>query len=75
MVRDQHRLDALDRGAPQERGVGALVLGVPLAGTIGLVTFITAYVPYLGAFVAGVFTFAIALGLILGFMVVESRSA
>jgi predicted PurR-regulated permease PerM len=42
--------------------LGALVLGVPLAGTIGLVTFITAYVPYLGAFVAGVFTFAIALG-------------
>ncbi|HEY1366477.1 MAG TPA: AI-2E family transporter [Gaiellaceae bacterium] len=42
--------------------LGALVLGVPLAGTIGVVTFITAYVPYLGAFVAGVFTFAIALG-------------
>ncbi|HEY7206711.1 MAG TPA: AI-2E family transporter [Gaiellaceae bacterium] len=42
--------------------LGALVLGVPLAGTIGVVTFVTAYVPYVGAFVAGAFAVLIALG-------------
>ena len=42
--------------------IGALVLGVPLAGTIGVVTFITAYVPFVGAFVAGAFAVMIALG-------------
>ena len=39
-----------------------MILGVPLAGTIALVTFICAYVPYLGAFVAGTFAVLIALG-------------
>jgi predicted PurR-regulated permease PerM len=43
-------------------GLGSLVLGVPLAGTIGVVTFVTAYVPYIGAFVAGAFAVLIALG-------------
>ena len=43
-------------------GLGALLLGVPLAGTIGVVTFVTAYIPYLGAFVAGAFAVVIALG-------------
>jgi predicted PurR-regulated permease PerM len=43
-------------------GLGALVLGVPLAGTIAVVTFVTAYVPYLGAFVAGAFAVVLALG-------------
>jgi predicted PurR-regulated permease PerM len=43
-------------------GIGAVVLGVPLAGTIALVSFITAYVPYVGAFVAGAFAVIIALG-------------
>ena len=33
-------------------GLGALVLGVPLPGTIAVVTFITAYVPYIGAWTA-----------------------
>jgi len=42
--------------------VGAVILGVPLAGTIGVVTFITAYVPFIGAFVAGAFAVMIALG-------------
>jgi predicted PurR-regulated permease PerM len=42
--------------------LGALILGVPLAGTIAVVTFVTAYVPYLGAFVAGAFAVIIALG-------------
>jgi predicted PurR-regulated permease PerM len=43
-------------------GIAALVLGVPLAGTIGVVTFVTAYVPYIGAFVAGAFAVLLALG-------------
>jgi putative heme transporter len=43
-------------------GLGALVLGVPHAGTIAVVNFVTAYVPYLGAWSAGAFTVLIALG-------------
>jgi putative heme transporter len=43
-------------------GLAALVLGVPLAGTIAVVTFVTAYVPYIGAVVAGAFAVLIALG-------------
>jgi predicted PurR-regulated permease PerM len=43
-------------------GLGALALGVPLAGTIAVVTFVTAYVPFVGAFVAGAFAVIIALG-------------
>lgn len=42
--------------------VAAALLGVPLAFTIGVVTFATAYVPYLGAIVAGAFAALIALG-------------
>jgi putative heme transporter len=43
-------------------GLAALVLDVPLAGTIAVVTFVTAYIPYLGAVVAGAFAVLIALG-------------
>jgi putative heme transporter len=43
-------------------GLGALVLGVPLAGTIAVVNFVAAYIPYLGAWTAGAFTVLIALG-------------
>jgi predicted PurR-regulated permease PerM len=43
-------------------GLGALLLDVPLAGTIAVVTFVTAYVPYIGAFVAGAFAVLLALG-------------
>ena len=43
-------------------GLGALALGVPLAGTIAVVTFVTAYVPFIGAFVAGAFAVLLALG-------------
>ena len=42
--------------------LGAVVLDVPLVGTIALVSFITSYVPYLGAFVAGAFAVLIAYG-------------
>jgi predicted PurR-regulated permease PerM len=42
--------------------IGALILGVPLAGTIAAVTFIGAYVPYLGAWTAGAFAVLLALG-------------
>jgi predicted PurR-regulated permease PerM len=43
-------------------GLAALLLGVPLAGTIAVVTFVTAYVPYIGAVVAGAFAVLLALG-------------
>jgi predicted PurR-regulated permease PerM len=42
--------------------IGALVLGVPLIGTIAAVTFIGAYIPYLGAWGAGAFSVLLALG-------------
>jgi predicted PurR-regulated permease PerM len=43
-------------------GLAALLLDVPLAGTISVVTFVTAYVPYVGAFVAGTFAVVLTLG-------------
>jgi predicted PurR-regulated permease PerM len=43
-------------------GLAALILDVPLAGTIGVVTFVTAYIPYIGAVVAGAFAVLLALG-------------
>jgi putative heme transporter len=42
-------------------GVGAWVLDVPLAGTIAVVTFVTAYVPFIGAFVSGALAVILAL--------------
>ena len=42
-------------------GLGALILGVPLAGTIAVVTFVGAYVPFIGAWVGGAFAVALAL--------------
>ena len=46
-----------DRG--RHRGAA---LDVPLAGTIAVVTFVTAYIPFIGAFVAGAFAVILALG-------------
>ncbi len=43
-------------------GLGALLLGVPLAGSIAVISFVTAYIPYIGAFAAGAFAVVIALG-------------
>jgi predicted PurR-regulated permease PerM len=43
-------------------GGGALLLGVPLAGTIAIVTFVGGYIPYLGAWAAGAFAVLLALG-------------
>jgi len=42
-------------------GLGALALGVSLPGTIAIVTFVTAYVPYIGAVVSGTFAVLLAL--------------
>ncbi|MEV0562951.1 AI-2E family transporter [Dactylosporangium sp. NPDC050588] len=42
--------------------IGAAALGLPLIGTIALVTFVAAYVPYLGAWVSAVFAVVVALG-------------
>ena len=43
-------------------GAAALIVGVPLAGTIAVVTFVGAYVPFVGAWVAGAFAVLIAIG-------------
>lgn len=42
--------------------IGCLILGVPLIGTIAAVTFIGAYIPYLGAWAAAAFAVLLALG-------------
>ena len=42
-------------------GLTAIILGVPLAGTIAVVVFVTAYVPFIGAFVSGVFAVLLTL--------------
>jgi predicted PurR-regulated permease PerM len=41
-------------------GFGALALGVPLAGPIAIVTFVTSYIPFFGAFLSGAFAVVIA---------------
>jgi predicted PurR-regulated permease PerM len=43
-------------------GLGALLLGVPLAGPVAIVTLITSYIPFFGAFFAGAFAVLVALG-------------
>jgi predicted PurR-regulated permease PerM len=42
-------------------GVGALALGVPLAGTIAVVVLVTAYIPFIGAVVSGAFAVLLTL--------------
>lgn len=42
--------------------LGAVALGLPLIGMIALITFVAAYVPYLGAWVSAVFAVVVALG-------------
>ena len=41
--------------------LGSLIVGLPLLGTIAIVTFIASYVPIIGAWTAGIFVFALAL--------------
>jgi predicted PurR-regulated permease PerM len=43
-------------------GAAMLVLGLPLVLTVVVVTFLTSYIPYLGAILSGGFVFLIALG-------------
>lgn len=43
-------------------GLTAVALDIPLAFTIALVTFVTSYVPYIGALFSGAFAVLIALG-------------
>jgi len=42
--------------------VGALVLGVPLPATLAVITFLAAYIPYVGAWTAAAFSVLVALG-------------
>ncbi len=41
--------------------IGSLIVGLPLLGTIAVITFLTSYVPIIGAWTAGIFVFALAL--------------
>ncbi len=43
-------------------GLTMLALDLPLAFTVAIVTFVTSYVPYIGAIFAGAFGFLVALG-------------
>ena len=43
-------------------GITMVILDVPLAFTVALVTFATSYIPYLGATISGAFAFLVALG-------------
>ena len=43
-------------------GVAMLILDIPLAFTVMLVTFVTSFIPYLGAIVSGAFAVLVALG-------------
>lgn len=43
-------------------GLTMLILDLPLAFTVALVTFVTSYIPYLGAIFSGAFGFLVALG-------------
>ena len=42
-------------------GLAAVIFGVPLAGSIAVVNFAAAYIPYIGAWSAGIFTVLLAL--------------
>jgi predicted PurR-regulated permease PerM len=42
-------------------GLGAVLLDVPLAGTIAVVTFVLAFIPFVGAFVSGAFAVILTL--------------
>ncbi len=42
--------------------IGLLIFNVPLIGPIAIVTFILAYIPYIGAIISGAFAVLIALG-------------
>jgi predicted PurR-regulated permease PerM len=43
-------------------GLAMVVLGIPLAFTVALVTFVTSFIPYLGAIISGAFAVLVALG-------------
>jgi predicted PurR-regulated permease PerM len=42
--------------------LGAILLNLPMAGTIAVITFVAAYVPYLGAWISAAFAVIVALG-------------
>jgi predicted PurR-regulated permease PerM len=43
-------------------GTTMYLLDLPLAFTVAVVTFVTAYIPYIGAIISGAFAFIVALG-------------
>jgi len=43
-------------------GASMMILGIPLAGAVAIVTFLTCYIPFFGAIISGAFAFFVALG-------------
>jgi len=43
-------------------GVTMWLMGVPLAGAVAVVTFLTCYIPFFGAIISGAFAFMVTLG-------------
>ncbi len=43
-------------------GIAMMVMGIPLAGAVAIVTFLTCYIPFFGAIISGAFAFFVALG-------------
>ncbi|NTU70724.1 MAG: AI-2E family transporter [Coriobacteriia bacterium] len=43
-------------------GAAMLLMGIPLAGAVAIVTFLTCYIPFFGAIISGAFAFFVALG-------------
>jgi predicted PurR-regulated permease PerM len=43
-------------------GIGALIIGVPMAGTLAIVAWLMNYIPYFGAIISGAFAVLIAYG-------------
>lgn len=43
-------------------GAAMMIMGIPLAGAVAIVTFLTCYIPFFGAIISGAFAFMVALG-------------
>ncbi len=43
-------------------GLAMLLMGIPLAFSVAIVTFLTCYIPFFGAIISGAFAFLVALG-------------
>jgi predicted PurR-regulated permease PerM len=52
--------------------LGALLLGVPNAGAVFMLTFVGAYIPYIGAFISGLLAVLLAVHVLLTLPITSS---